>query len=175
MRTALTSLLALTLMGAASAASAAAPQVTVTAGQALQLKSETYGPGTLDGLTHDLARTVGAALERRSAWAAASEVRLVLEDASPSHALQGAQRGSGGGAGLGGAWIDGFVIGVDGKKTPLGFSFYPSGATTRFQPGLWGDAHRAFAMLASDLARGHVPQQNAPGANPPSGEAHYPA
>ena len=157
-------------------AGSATPRVTVTAGPALQLKSQNYGPGAVDGLTHDLARTVGATLSRSGGANAPSQLQLVLEDASPSRPLGSTRTPSGpeGGVSLGGAWIDGFVIAADGKKTPLGFSFYQAGLTASVQPGEWTDAHHAFDMLAADLAKGRVPQQNAPGAKPPNSEAHYP-
>ena len=100
MRTMRTVLAAAVLTLCFGEAHAAEPQVTVTAGQALQLKGETFGPGAVDGLTHDLARTVGAALSRGAGGP--SEVRLVLQDASPSRSQASLN--------LGGAWIDGFVI-----------------------------------------------------------------
>ncbi len=153
-----------------AAASAAKPNVSVTAGQALQLKAGDYGREAVDELTDDLASTVGHALAH-SKSGAPLRVKLVLEDASPTRPTM-AQLGrvpslSERSIGLGGAWIDGYVLTADNKQIPISYSFYETDLRDELAPAMWSDASRAFVQLADQLAHGKLPNQAAP--NVPQG------
>ena len=128
------------------------PQVTVTAGQALQLSANDYGPEAVKELTEDLAQAVGKSLGH-SRNNEVREAHLVLENATPTRPTA-AQLGHNPGLselsiGLGGAWIDGYVVTADNKKTPIGFSFYETNLRNDLAPAMWSDAERAFDMLVT--------------------------
>jgi hypothetical protein len=186
MRLALSLILAATLSGAASAqtptdtalaaASPAKPDVSVVVGQALQLKAGDYGSWALTELTKDLTSTIGKALAH-SHGGTPLQVKLVLEDATPTRPTA-AQLGREAGLsersiGLGGAWIDGYVLTADNKKVPISYSFYETDLRNEMAPAMWSDADRAFDLLASQLAHGKYPEQNAPNV-PQGGFAHWP-
>ncbi len=185
MRLALSLILA-TLAGAASAqtpadtavasASTSKPDLSVVAGQALQMKAADYGASAVTELTDDLASTVGRALARSHSGAPV-QVKLVLEDATPTRptaAELGHDAGlSEGSIGLGGAWIDGYVLTADNRRIPISYSFYETDLRDEMAPAMWSDADRAFDELASQLARGKYPKQAEPN-RPQGGFAHWP-
>jgi hypothetical protein len=186
MRLALSLIAVLALTGAADAqtpadtALAAAPpskpNVSVEAGQALQLKAGDYGRDAVSQLTDDLASTVGKALARSHSGAPV-RVKLVLEDATPTRPTL-AQLGRVPGLsersiGLGGAWIDGYVLTADNKQLPISYSFYETNLRDELAPSMWSDASRAFEQLADQLARGKYPNEAPPNVSSQS-FAHWP-
>lgn len=186
MRLALSLILVAALTGAASArtpdemplaaAPSSKPNVSVTAGQALQMKAADYGQSAVNELTKDLASTVGTALTH-SHRATPLEVKLVLEDATPTRPTA-AQLGHNPGLsersiGLGGAWIDGYVLTADNTRIPISYSFYETDLRNELAPAMWSDASRAFDQLASRLAHGDYPREAAPDVTQDS-FAHWP-
>ncbi|MHB8286926.1 MAG: hypothetical protein ACYDD1_19925 [Caulobacteraceae bacterium] len=186
MRLALSLIAALAVTGAAraqtptdialAAAPSSQPNISVETGQALQLKSGDFGPEAVTELTNDLASTVGKALAH-SHNGAPVRVKLVLEDASPTRPTI-AQLGRVPGMsersiGLGGAWIDGYVLTADNKQLPISYSFYQTNLRDELAPSMWSDANRAFEQLADQLARGKYPKEAPPDA-PQQSFAHWP-
>lgn len=138
------------------------PQVTVAVGQALQLNAGEYGQAAVKQLADDLAQTVGRALAH-SRTNSLLEAHLVLESATPTRPTA-AQLGSNAGLsersiGLGGAWIDGYVVTAANQKRPISYSFYETDLRNELAPTMWSDAERAFDMLAAQLSHGKYPQQ----------------
>jgi hypothetical protein len=186
MRLALSVLLAAALAGAASAqtpadpavaaAAPSKPEVSVAVGQALQLKAGDYGPSAVTELANDLASTIGKALAR-SHSGAPLRVKLVLEDATPTRPTVAQLSRNAGlserSIGLGGAWIDGYVLTADNRKIPISYSFYETDLRDEMAPAMWSDAERAFDLLAGQLAHGKYPKQTAPNV-PQGGFAHWP-
>ena len=157
-----------------------APDVTVTAGQALQDKSGDYGFEEIDGLTRQLASVVGRAVARSHAPNAPVRLQLVLQDATPNRPTA-TELGRNAGLslrsiGLGGAWIDGSATMADGRKVSIGYSFYETDLRNELGPTTWSDAERAFDMLAARLAKGDLPQRASPDPAPKSNAfAHFPS
>ncbi len=170
------------LFGTAAAAqpllgAPARPDVTVAVGQALSLKAGDYGARDVADLANRLAASVGERLSRSANPSAMSQVHLVLEDATPSRPGLSTAHGaslSDRSIGLGGAWIDGYVLGADNKKQPISFSYYEADLRNTLAPTMWRDADHAFSMLAADLAQGELPQETAPVAAPTKQVAHWP-
>ncbi len=164
---------------AAEPGAVGAPDVTVTAGQALQQKAGDYGFEEIDGLTRQLADEVGRAVKRSHATGAPVRLQLVLQDATPNRPTA-AELGRNAGLsprsiGLGGAWIDGVATMADGRKISIGYSFYETNLRNELGPATWSDAGRAFDMLAARLAKGDLPQRAAPDPAPKSNAfAHFP-
>jgi hypothetical protein len=161
---------------ALAAASPSTPNVSVETGQALQLKAGDFGQSAVTELTQDLASTVGKALAH-SHSGAPMRVKLVLEDASPTRPTV-AQLGRDAGLsersiGLGGAWIDGYVLTPDNKQVPISYSFYENDLRDELGPTMWSDASRAFEQLAGQLAHGKYPNEAPPKVNEQS-FAHWP-
>lgn len=175
---------AVALLTAAAGAAAAQDRrpgvanVTVSIGQSMQQKVGDYGQRDVDELTRELAKAVGTAVDRAHGGEAPNQLQLVLEDATPNrptpHQLGENASLSANSIGLGGAWVDGAVAFADGRKVPVSFSFYESDLRNELAPSTWGDADRAFDMLARRLAKGDIPNQAAPATSSHGSFARWP-
>ncbi len=150
----------LALLAAAGAASAA--QVSVSIGPELQKQSRAYGADEVRTLADDLRTTVQRALDRAGPGAP-QRVDLVLEAAHPNRPTFNEMSASTGlslrSIGVGGAAVTGTVTTSDGASQPLSYRWFEDDLKNVIGYSTWTDADRAFQSLASQLARGHVPNQ----------------
>jgi hypothetical protein len=148
------------LLASASTALAAPATVSVTIGPELQEKAvETYGERDVTRLADDLRAEVEGALERSGAYPDA-RVELVLVDAKPNRPTF-KQLGDTPGLsmtsfGIGGATIEGRIVGADGSQTPLAYRWYESDITQTIGDWTWSDATWTFDRFARRLARGQT-------------------
>lgn len=149
---------ALALALSAPAALAAPASVTVTVGPELQKKfDKTYGVREAERLTADLRNSVETALSRSGAHEDA-RVELVLTDAKPNRPTF-KQLGDTPGLsmqsfGIGGAAIEGRIVGADGQEQPVKYSWYESDIRQVHGAWIWHDAEWTFDRFARRLARG---------------------
>jgi hypothetical protein len=151
---------------ALAAAAQAAPlgpvaDVTVTIGPKLQDKADQYGQRDLDYLAAELRESVQKALERADGLSAeGATIDLVLEDAVPNRptfqqmALKpGLSYES---FGIGGARISGVLTTADGRRVPLGYSWYEADIRWSQYAGTWMDAENTFDRFARRLVDGQA-------------------
>ena len=141
----------------AGAGAAHAQQVSVAIGPKLQEKAENLGQRELDFLAHDLQRTVETRLARAGM---PGRVELVIVDAKPNRPTL-EQLGDRPGLspwsfGIGGATIEGAMVGPDGSRTPLSYRWYESDITWAQHSSTWADAERAFDKFANRLVSGRL-------------------
>lgn len=144
---------------AAPAFAAAPAKVTVSIGARLQAESGDYGgPREFPDLQKDLQRAVAG----QAAKGGFTRVELVLEDAVPNRPtpamLQRCNNLSFRSASRGGAEVSGTAYGPSGPQ-PIRFSWWSYDLAESAGSGIWSDAERAFALLGSELAHGHVPRR----------------
>jgi hypothetical protein len=146
------------LLMSASMAVAAPAQVIVGVSPDLQKKfARDYGQRESDLLTKYLRAEVETALARTSAHQDA-RVELVLEDVKPNRPTY-EQLGNTPGLslqsfGVGGATIEGRVVGADGSEQPLTYAWYETDIRRAWGQATWTDAERAFDRFARKLSRG---------------------
>jgi hypothetical protein len=159
MRIVLTALTAgLLAAGAATVAQAKPAAVSVQVAPQLQAKAaKTYGVRDIDQLAGALRADVERQLARTGAYQDAS-VELVLADAVPNRPTvkqMGARPGlSFRSLGVGGARIEGRIVGADGRVTPVHFQYYSATLRDVTVPTTWGDAGWTFQRFAYELGRG---------------------
>jgi len=142
----------------APVAMAAPADVSVAVGSKLQKTfDKTYGAREAAFLTTDLRETVEKALARSGALDGA-RVELTLTDVKPNRPTF-KQLGDTPGLsmqsfGIGGATIEGRIIGADGRETPLRNHWYETDIRDSFGRWIWSDAEIAFDRLARKLSRG---------------------
>lgn len=149
--------LALSVAGAAVAQQPS--NVSVSVGPELQSKSERIGQREVAYLQDELAKDVSRALAKSGAQRA----DLVLEMATPNRPTfeqLGRHPGlSFRSIAIGGASVTGTVTLADGSVQPVSYRWYESDIRQAKYSTTWTDAHRAFDMLASNIARGKLPNQ----------------
>ena len=144
----------------AAPAWAAPADVSVTIAPALQKTFATkYGEREGVRLTAELKSSVERALARTSAHEGA-RIELQLTDVKPNRPTF-KQLGDKPGLsldsfGVGGAAIEGRMIGADGRETPLKYSWFETDIRNAYANWVWSDAHWVFDRFASKLAKGEV-------------------
>ena len=158
MRIALIAAAALLRAGLASAAQARPAAVSVQVAPELQAKAEKlYGVRDVGELAAELRTDVERQLARTGAYPDAS-VELVLADAVPNRPTL-KQMGDKPGLdfrsrAIGGARIEGRIVGADGQVTPVHYQYYSATLRDVMAPSTWGDAGWTFQRFAYELARG---------------------
>ena len=118
------------------------------------------GQRDLQELQRDLGSSVERALARRRGPGAPVRVDLVLRDAVPNRPTfeqQGRNTSlSFRSIGLGGASVGGFVTFADGRRAPVDFQWYETDLRNELSFTTWGDADRAFDILAGRLQKGDL-------------------
>jgi len=156
-------LLATAAVGLALSAGAAhAAEVSVTIGPELQKNARAYGAKEVADVAEDLRKAVADKLERAGPEAP-QRVDLVLESATPNRPtfnLLGAYPGlSMFSLGLGGAAVTGSAVMPDGTTKPLSYRWRETDLRWAVGSTTWTDAERTFDRLASQLAKGRIPNQ----------------
>lgn len=151
-------LTAAALLASASTALAAPATVSVAIGPELQAKAEkTYGVRDVHRLADDLRAEVEHALAR-SGMHQDARVELVLADAKPNRPTFKQMSDKIGlsyqSFGIGGAAIEGRIVGADGSVTPVAYDWYESDIEQVVGYWTWTDAERTFDRFARRLARG---------------------
>jgi hypothetical protein len=140
-----------------TAGSAHAQQVSVAIGPELQEKADKIGQRDLNFLARDLQRSVESRLARAGM---PGRVELVLVDAKPNRpTFQQLGRRPGLSPlsfGVGGATIEGALIGPDGSRTPLSYRWYESDIVWAQHSTTWADAETAFDKFADRLVSGRL-------------------
>lgn len=143
---------------AASLACAAPADVSVSVAPELQKTFEkTYGVREAALLTGELKTSVEKALARTGAHDGA-RIELTLTDVKPNRPTF-KQLGDTPGLsmesfGVGGAAIEGRVIGADGAARPIKYQWFESDIRESWARWVWSDAETAFDRFARNLARG---------------------
>ena len=158
----LAGLLAVSAGVAAQAASPAIATVSVTIGPKLQAKAADYGQRDLDVLAADLKRTVERAIANGDQVGppGGGELRLVIADAKPNRPTF-AQLGHKMGLslesyGVGGALIEGELVGADGASQPVRYSWFETDIRESRHQSTWGDADLSFDRFADRLSHGQI-------------------
>ncbi|MBS0333143.1 MAG: hypothetical protein JSS35_10285 [Proteobacteria bacterium] len=152
---------AATTLLAAAPAFAIPAEVSVSIGPKLQEKAvKTLGVREIDGLAKDLQKTVARRLAKTGAYDG-SKVELVLVDAKPNHPTF-KQLGDTPGLSMrsfsvGGAHIEGRVVGPDGAVTPLSYRYEQPDIRWVRGFSTWTDAEETFDRFAFELGRGKAP------------------
>ncbi len=146
------------LFASAVNAVAAPACVSVTVAPELQKAfDKTYGQRESALLTADLTQSVERGLAKSRMFDGA-RIELTLTDVKPNRPTF-KQLGDTPGLslesfGLGGAAIEGKVIGADGSERPVKFGWYETDIRQAHAKWVWSDAEWAFDRLARKLARG---------------------
>jgi hypothetical protein len=149
---------AATTLSVGSAAMAAPAQVQVAIGPALQATAEkTYGVRDVRELAEELKSDVERQLARTHAYDDA-RIELTLVDAVPNRPTF-KQMGDRPGLsfqsfGVGGAEIEGRIVTLDGRTTPLAYRYYETDIRYARHNSTWSDAEWTFQQFAGRLRRG---------------------
>lgn len=147
------------LLCAIGSTALAAPtgNVTVAIGPALQSRTHEVGRRDLEELQRELQRAVERRLARH-ALGAGVRLDLVITDATPNRPTFERMANTPGlsfeSYGIGGATIDGTIIGADGATAPIHYRWYETDIRHARFSGTWEDAERAFGFFADRLVRG---------------------
>lgn len=146
------------LLASATAAAAAPAAVTVAVAPELQKKfDKTYGQREAAFLTGELREAVEKALAKSSAYEDA-RVELTLVDVKPNRPtfkqLSDTPGLSFESFGVGGAAIEGRVIGADGAETKVDYKWFETDIRQSRANWIWSDAEWTFDRYARKLARG---------------------
>ncbi|HKP80192.1 MAG TPA: hypothetical protein VJU34_13825 [Phenylobacterium sp.] len=154
----LLALAAAALLASATTALAAPASVSVTVAPELQKKfDKTYGQREAAFLTADLRESVEKSLAKTSAYDGA-RVEITLIDVKPNRPtfkqLSDTPGLSFGSFGVGGAAIEGRVIGADGAETKVDYKWFETDIRQSYGNWVWSDAQWTFDRYARKLARG---------------------
>ncbi|MBJ7412914.1 MAG: hypothetical protein JHD15_21515 [Phenylobacterium sp.] len=154
----LRSITAALLLASATTAAAAPASVTVAVAPELQKKfDKTYGQREAAFLTADLREAVEEALAKTAAYDGA-RVELTLVDVKPNRPtfkqLSDTPGLSFESFGVGGAAIEGRVIGADGAETKVDYKWFETDIRQAHYNWVWSDAEWTFDRFARRLARG---------------------
>lgn len=146
--------------GLAAAAHAAPAAVDVTVGPELMAKAEkTYGVRDVNQLAADLRKDVARRLERSATYDGA-RIELVIADAKPNRPTfkeLGDRPGlSTHSISVGGARIEGRIVGADGRVTPVHYQYYSPTLRDALGTSIWGDADWTLSRFAYELGRGQL-------------------
>ncbi|MBI1407023.1 MAG: hypothetical protein GC145_12960 [Caulobacter sp.] len=147
---------ALPFAASATAAAAAEPTVTVTYGDRLDKKIDTYGRREVDRLADGLRLEVQKRVSGLPALQDA-EIVLVLEDVVANRPTMKQMSETPGlsyeSFGTGGAAVAGEVITADGVRHPLSYKWYETDIRWAWSASTWRDAEQAIDRFAVRLAR----------------------
>lgn len=149
-------LAAVAVLGLASPALAAEPEVTVSYGPKLEKKIEEYGARDVDRLAEKLRLSVIRQTANDPALDGA-RIELVLEDATPNRPTFQQMSDKPGlsfeSFGVGGASISGRITLGNGASRPVSYRWYETDIRWARPSGTWSDAERTFDQFARSLAR----------------------
>lgn len=147
---------ALPFAGFAGAAAAAEPTVTVTYGERLDKKIDTYGRREVDRLADGLRLEVQKRVSGLPALQDA-EIVLVLEDVVANRPTMKQMSDTPGlsyeSFGTGGAAVSGTVTTADGVSHPVSYKWYETDIRWAWSASTWRDAEQAIDRFAVRLAR----------------------
>lgn len=135
-------------------------RLSVTAGPRLRARGQALGRRELAMLEETLRGAVWQALERRNPFGPGDRLELTIVDARPSRPTFAEMSRTPGlsmqSVSLGGAEVQGVVIGADGRRRRVAYRWYE----TQLRPGgpaaTWSDARIAFEGFARRLAEGRA-------------------
>ncbi len=149
-------LAAVAVLGLASPALAAEPEVTVSYGPKLEKKLDEYGARDVDRLAEKLRQSVIRQTADNPSLDGA-RIELVLEDATPNRPTFQQMSDKPGlsyeSFGVGGASISGRITLEDGASRPVSYRWYETDIRWAAPSGTWSDAERTFDQFARSLAR----------------------